>query len=278
MTGQASITARAATSGSNCDVQVNIKCMQINLQHSRSATANLMHLIMQCNVDIVFIQEPYCLLNKVAGISGTYRVFFWGNMRKRAAIILCNKSIDAVMLSQISDEDSVVVELVKGSLRFCAVSMYLDITEDINIDLSKIDAMLSFSEGTDLLIAMDSNARSSMWHDTITNNRGRDLEDYLSAHGLFVMNENRDITTFENSRGRSNVDLTIITGHLMPMLHQWMCGEEESCSDHKIITFSIGKYTLQDNGNIVGGMKFIVKDDRLADFGEQVVKGSFKNI
>jgi hypothetical protein len=33
--------------------------MQINLQHSKAATDNLMKLIQQEHTDIVFVQEPY---------------------------------------------------------------------------------------------------------------------------------------------------------------------------------------------------------------------------
>lgn len=87
--------------------------------------------------------------------------------------------------------------------------MYLDITEDINIGFRKIDNILSFKKGTGILIAMDSKARSSIWHDIRTNNRGKDMEEYLSANNLFVMKKDSERTTFENSRGKSNIDLTI---------------------------------------------------------------------
>ncbi len=39
----------------------DIKCLQINLQRSKSATANLKQYIIDNNYDIVFIQEPYVI-------------------------------------------------------------------------------------------------------------------------------------------------------------------------------------------------------------------------
>jgi hypothetical protein len=90
-----------------------IKFMQINLQHSRVATDNLMQILTQNIIDIAFGQEPYCLQNKVAGISRNYRVFSAGNRRKRAAMMVANKEIDAIMLTQLSYEDTVVLELIK---------------------------------------------------------------------------------------------------------------------------------------------------------------------
>ena len=48
--------------------QTAIKCLQVNLHHSRVATANLIRTIADEGTDIVFIQEPYIIQNKVAGI------------------------------------------------------------------------------------------------------------------------------------------------------------------------------------------------------------------
>jgi len=38
--------------------QTDIKCLQINLQHSRAATANLIEIVTDDEIDIIFIQEP----------------------------------------------------------------------------------------------------------------------------------------------------------------------------------------------------------------------------
>jgi hypothetical protein len=40
-------------------IKTDLKCYQINLQHSRAATDNVMQSIDAENTDIVFIQEPY---------------------------------------------------------------------------------------------------------------------------------------------------------------------------------------------------------------------------
>jgi len=36
-----------------------IKCIQINLQHSKAATDNLMQIIATENIDKTLVQEPY---------------------------------------------------------------------------------------------------------------------------------------------------------------------------------------------------------------------------
>jgi hypothetical protein len=41
--------------------------MQLNMQHSRTATDNLMNLTRQDKTDKLLIQEPYLIKNKQAG-------------------------------------------------------------------------------------------------------------------------------------------------------------------------------------------------------------------
>jgi exonuclease III len=50
------------------DKQPQIKCIQVNLKHSKAATANLMKIIEEDKTDIICIQEPYTFQSKAAGI------------------------------------------------------------------------------------------------------------------------------------------------------------------------------------------------------------------
>jgi len=54
-------------------MQTQTKCIQINLQHSRLATDNLMKIIEEDTTDILCIQEPYTIQNKIVGLSKKYR-------------------------------------------------------------------------------------------------------------------------------------------------------------------------------------------------------------
>jgi hypothetical protein len=94
--------------------------------------------MMETATDIAFIQEPYVYQNQVTGISRNHRVFACGNGRKRSTIVIANKNIDALLISQLSEEDIVVVEIIQGNLKFIAASIYLDIGNEITMDLYKI--------------------------------------------------------------------------------------------------------------------------------------------
>jgi len=87
-----------------------LKSLQINLHHSRTATDNLTKIINVEGTDIVFIQEPYNINNMIVCIHRFCTVFMSGAGKKRAAITIKNKRIDTILLTQFSNENTVVVE------------------------------------------------------------------------------------------------------------------------------------------------------------------------
>jgi hypothetical protein len=50
------------------------------------------------NIDISFIQEPYNYQNQVIGIPRNYNIFTNGKTRKRAAVVVVNRMIDAILI------------------------------------------------------------------------------------------------------------------------------------------------------------------------------------
>ena len=84
----------------------SLSCMQLNLQHSKTATDNLNLFMKEAHVDIALIQEPYVYQNQAKGISRKYRIFSSGQGKKRATIVVNSKSIDVLPIHQMSEEDS----------------------------------------------------------------------------------------------------------------------------------------------------------------------------
>ena len=146
--------------------KTHIKCLQLNLQHSRVATANLTQIILQYNIDVAFVQEPYTILNKVAGFPKGFKIFTSGNGRKRSAIIVNNNDIDVIAITQASHEDAILTEFRYQGLKFYGASLYLPIDRDIERDLGTMEEIIRLTKGEGLLLALDSNARSKIWSDT----------------------------------------------------------------------------------------------------------------
>jgi hypothetical protein len=147
--------------------QTGIKFIHVNLQHSRTATANLMKAVAEDGMDIIFVQEPHTIQGKVSGISTRYKIFASGDDRCRAAAIVTNNQLDVMLIHQLSDADTVAVEITMGNNKLIAASMYFDREHQIG-DLLKIDSILHHSRNTGVLIASDCNARSILWHDKLT--------------------------------------------------------------------------------------------------------------
>ena len=127
----------------NCKKRTNremkpLRCLQVNLQHKRAATSNLVQMINENQLDLAFVQEPYIIRNNLAGIPKLLRTYVSGNGRKRSALLVNNKDID-VLITQLSDEDCIVVEISYGNFKFYGISSYFDITEDIEINIRKIE-------------------------------------------------------------------------------------------------------------------------------------------
>jgi endonuclease/exonuclease/phosphatase (EEP) superfamily protein YafD len=92
-------------------IQPQIKCIQLNLKHSKAATANLLKIIEENKTDIVCIQEPYTFQSKAAGIPKKYKTYTSREGRCRAAVIATNNQMDTVLI-QLTDADTVVVEII----------------------------------------------------------------------------------------------------------------------------------------------------------------------
>ena len=159
-----------------------------------------------------------------------------------------------------------MVELILGNLQFYAVNMYLDCTEKVDKRINSINDILLLTNTRGILITMDSNSRSKAWHDKVTNSKGKELEEFLISKQLFILIEDSEMNTFQSSRGTSNIDLTISNNKLLKDVQEWEISEEESCSDHKIIQFYVGKHNVQQRGTNFQGTKYITRGAELEKF------------
>jgi hypothetical protein len=202
----------------------------------------------------------------------THRTYISNEDKSRAAIIIANDNIDAVLIKQLSDRDNVVLEPRYRSINIFAANMYLAITEEIDKKPVKVDDILQYSKWSGILIAMDSNSRSTVWHDNQTNARGKTLEEYLISRDLNIMNEESELTTFQSRRGSSNVDLTIVNNRLLKNFTDWEISEDDSCSDHNIIKFKIGHDNNHETQHNHKGPKYFINKQNYDRFDENLIE------
>jgi hypothetical protein len=235
-----------------------------------------MHIISAEKIGISLIQEPYLYQNRPLGIKKTYRTFTSGEGKSRAAIIITNATIDALLITQVSDNDAVLLEIVSGNTRFYAASIYLPYNEHMTTNTKTLEKILKFTKGAKIIIGMDSNSRSTTWHDVLTNPRGKQLEEYLASNQMHIINEESIKKTFQSSKGSSNIDLTIANNHILAAIRDWEISEEESCSDHNIINFNL-TFSNNNNNNTAQmhnflGTRYIIKEAQYNDFQKNLLQ------
>jgi hypothetical protein len=154
--------------------------------------------------------------------------------------------------------------------------MYFDIEEQIENNFEKINEILRFAAGGRVLIA-NSNARSKTWHDVKTNPRGRKME-FLAGNQLHIVNEESERYTFNNTRGFSNIDLTITNNNLIEAIGDCEISAEESLSDHNYLKYKIGlegTNSLNVN-NKRQGPKYILKENKVQEFDRNLIQEMWK--
>jgi len=224
--------------------------------------------------DIILIQEPYEYHNKITGIDRKYRIYKAGTSKHKAAIIIINNNIDTTLITKLSDEDNVVVEITHEKWKFFAASMYFDLKEQIEINFNKMDELMQCAKGRRILIAMDSNSRSKTWHDNKTNSRGRKLEEFLASRHLHIINKESERPNFFNNRGSSNIDLTTANNNLIADINERRVSNEESLLDHNYLQYKIRKGGARNqNYNYTGqGTRSIIKEEKRQVFDRNLVQ------
>ena len=90
----------------------------------------------------------------------------------------------------------------------------------------------------ELILACDANAHNEVWGSTDTNKRGESLFDFLLQEQLEVYNRGT-VPTFVTKVRKEVLDITFGTLVADTMLKNWRVADEETLSDHRMITFDL---------------------------------------
>jgi hypothetical protein len=124
-------------------------------------------------IGVSLIQKPYLFQCRPLGITKRYRIFTAGEGNNRAAIVVPDNTIDALLITQLSDNDAVLLEIDNGQIHFYAASIYMEYNEPIENNTKTIEKIVKFTKETKLVMAIDSKYCSTTWYDVLTNSRGK---------------------------------------------------------------------------------------------------------
>ncbi|KAL5233988.1 hypothetical protein ACI65C_001398 [Semiaphis heraclei] len=212
-----------------------IKVIQINAARSKYVTHQIENLLVKNNIDVCLIQEPATdnrgvyLLDRYP-----YKVIANGHNPK-AAIVVANPAIGVLALSQLGTSHFAAGVLTVGTFRLTLISAYFQFSEPTRSYADALESILDRVNGG-VLICADVNARSAVWHDCISDDRGDIVVDMISRKNLEVINRVGFPPTFRN-RGSACLDVTLASNSVRAV--DWSAVHDLTSSDHAVISFEI---------------------------------------
>jgi len=218
-----------------------LKCFQINLRHSRSAALNLAQLIIDLDIDVVLIQEPFA---KVSSLSSSIEVKFispgyasfhcLSSEHAFGSAIIIRASLNASLYSFGLSNNCCGIKLPNNVFFFsiycrpslpCIPSHLASILVDIPSWVIKV-----------AILGIDCNAKNKAWNSGHTNKIGADLEYCFLDYALSISNV--DITLLPHKPSNTSfVDVTLEGDSVS--LSGWHYPFYPSLSDHPFIMFFV---------------------------------------
>lgn len=222
---------------------ISVRMAQINLARSITASDEFLQICVKEKIDIACIQEPYNRSGKlylfdtppIRVIHCLHRpgITIW------AAIVILNPKIDILARTDLMSEHFAVASVnLQGQKPFNLVSGYFQFRVYTGIFVEKMTSISRILENR-MLYLVDSNAKHKRWFHPFTTDKGRMVSDFIDTMGLIILNRPGFDYTYIGPRGRSNIDLSLVTGDLASNVVNWSCNNDKSPSDHSVIRFSL---------------------------------------
>jgi len=156
-------------------------------------------------------------------------------------------------------------------------SIFLDYNPPVESNIKTLEKVIKFTKGAKRIIAMKSNSRSTIWHEVLTNSRSKLMEEFFASNQLHIINEDSTRTTFRRIKDSSNINLTIVNNRVLVAIKDWEISEEESCSDHNLITFNLNFANNKVQIHNFLGTRYIIKGQQHTEFHKNLLQLISKN-
>lgn len=222
-----------------------LKVIQANLQHKKTASANLANKFKSEAIDVALIQEPYVVKGRVLGLGESGgRLMYDVTSETPRTCLLVNKKINALLLQEFCSRDLVTAKLRMDGINGCGEiiigSAYCPSdsadpppTEEVGKLVDKVKR-----EDEHLVLGADVNAHHVAWGSTDCNARGESLLEYITRVDLDILNKGNKPTFITRVR-REVLDITLCTLHVAKFITNWRVSGEPSLADHQHIQFEI---------------------------------------
>lgn len=124
----------------------------------------------------------------------------------------------------------------------------IDAVSEYKRALNELQSAVASLKNKKLIICSDTNSRSSLWNDNITNERGNIFEEFCISNNLDIINKKGPIT-FENQMGTSTIDLIICNPSFYeykPLVEVLDTESNYTASDHRMLKVELETGILKD--------------------------------
>lgn len=221
-----------------------LKVIQINLHHSKAASATLCHLCIKNNIDIALIQEPWVHKGRVRGLNMKSSKIIYNPQGIPRCAIVCNSNLKVFPLNNFISRDFVAVSLDMplpqgGNTSIIMAAAYFP-GDDNSIPPVATGSFINYSNQNNMkfIIGCDANAHHTVWGSTDVNNRGELLLNFIQTNNLFINNIGNE-PTFVTTNRAEVLDITLSNSYATNFIENWHVSKEPSMSDHRYICFDM---------------------------------------
>lgn len=216
-----------------------IRLMQLNMRRSAVVTGEVRQLVAEKRLDVLLLQEPYVRKQGASrtfyGLGLSSKVAAVRSQHPWAAVVVCNPRLDILFVSQLSTPHCACAEVQAPGFSFYVASCYFQYSDDIEKHLKHLEMVFYSLRGKRLIVAVDANARSSLWGPQETDEKGALFEELIRAFGLSVVNRVDQGPTFWTTRGSSFIDVTLVSPSMSQFVGKWTVREDWTTSDHRAV-------------------------------------------
>jgi len=219
----------------------SLRTIQINLHHSRTAALHLSQLILDLDIDVVLIQEPYAVNSTEGTIlkyvpSGYSQFHSLDHDHAYGAAILVKNSLNCSICPQGAGNAFAGVKILLKNKPTYFFSVYC--RPSLHSSASFLQQFLNLIPTGVLrssVFAIDGNGKNKIWNSKTTDKKGTDLEALLLSHSLSIANVDAQ-TLDHRPLNTSFVDITANGDLISPQY--WHSPNILSLSDHPYIMFN----------------------------------------
>ena len=226
----------------------SLRCLQINLRHSKAAAQNLSQLILDLDIDVLLIQEPYASFSpwsskiEVKNVLGYSCFHNLSSDHAFGAAIIVKSSLHATQ-NHISASNSCCGIVISPNLVF--FSLYCrhslgSIPSYVHVVLNSIPPILKPT----IILGGDVNARNKIWNSSRTDDCGLELKHLFRENSLSLSNIDVNLLPYKPTN-TSFLDVTAVGDRVR--LSDRMFLKMPSHSDHPFISFSVARPISKSN-------------------------------